>query len=144
MNKFVKTAAASLLALSAAAPVFAAADAVDISSVTCAEYNAMGETERDQLATLAVQEISGMTDGSLIAENGGVRGDEGVSASPAQESAAESSVASSDGASEGTSTVEAGDDDAAFAEKVRVLNLTCERSDTATLIEAAAGNTTTR
>jgi len=142
MNKFVKLTAASIFAMSAAAPAFAASHAVDISTVTCGEYNAMGEADRDKLAVLAVQEISGMTGGSIVAEDGAIRGDETAATSPGQESAAqnESAVTSSDGAPAGTSTITAGNDETMMAEKVSLLNLTCERFSDVTLIDAASGN----
>lgn len=145
MTKFVTTTAAALLAMSTAMPAFAAAH-MDVNSLTCGEYNAMSEEDRKKLAILAVAELNSSSEGTLADNNGTLRATEGVNGTAAEESPTGSTttIADNNGTSTATTTVPAGDDATRYAEEIEILNLTCARSESATLIEAAAGQDGTR
>ena len=116
MTRLFKTTAIAALALSTAMPAFATAH-LDVSSMTCEQYNELSGADRDKVAMMALAEISGVSD-ETIAENNGT--------------------------ATATSTVMAGDDESAMAEKIALLNRTCSRNWDAMVSEAAAGQSGTR
>jgi hypothetical protein len=145
MTKFVMTASATVLALTTAMPAFAAAH-MDVNTLTCGEYNAMSEEDRTKLAMMAVTELKTNAEGTIAPNDGTATATDSVDSTAAEESTAGSSttIADNNGTATATSTAGAGDHESQYVEEIELLNLTCARSDTATLMEAAAGLDGTR
>lgn len=145
MTNLLKTTATAVLALTISAPAYAAAH-MDVNSMTCSQYNDLLAEDRDKIAMLAVSEIQEPTDGTLEENNGTATATAPLEGEPAEESPAGTSetVAENDGTATATSTVAAGDDESRFAEKIELLNLTCERNGDAMVTEAASGLAGTR
>lgn len=135
MTRTFKTVAAATLFATLSAPAFAAAH-MDLSSMTCEEYNQLGGAERDKVAVMAVASLNDdvqPTDGTATATESSV--------GTTQE---ESNTAASEGSATATSIAAADDDLTRFAEEIGVLNRTCARSWDAMLLEAAAGQDGTK
>ena len=109
---------------------------LDISSMTCEEYNQLGGADRDKVAVMAVAAMNDNvqpTDGTATATDSSVGSD-----------SEESNSAASSGSATATSTADADDDLTRFAEEIAVLNRTCSRNWDAMVKEAAAGMSGTR
>ncbi len=133
-NTFKTLAAAGLLSLMSV-PAFAAAH-LDVNSMTCEEYNALGGADRDKVAVMAVAAMNDdvqPTDGTATATDSSV--------GTTQE---ESNSAASQGSATATSIADADDDLTRFAEEIKVLNRVCSRNWDAMVTEAAAGMAGTR
>lgn len=133
-NTFKTLAAASLVSLMSV-PAFAAAH-LDVNSMTCEEYNALGGADRDKVAVMAVAAMNDdvqPTDGTATATDSSV--------GTTQE---ESNSAASQGSATATSIADADDDLTRFAEEIKVLNRVCSRNWDAMVTEAAAGMAGTR
>jgi hypothetical protein len=135
MTKTFKTLAIASLMGTLSVPAFAAAH-IDLNSMTCEEYNALGGADRDKIAMMAIAELNDNgqpTDGTATATDSSVGS-----------SASESNSAASEGSATATSIAGADDDIARFAEEIGVLNRTCSRNWDAMVLEAAAGSAGTR
>lgn len=145
MTRFMKTTAIATLALTTAMPAYAAAH-LDLTELTCGEYNAMSVEDQTKIANLAVIELRGATDGTVADNNGEAKAVESTEGTLAEESEAGSTttIADNNGEATATTTVPAGNDESQFAEDIKLLNLTCARSINATIMEAAAGQDGTR
>jgi len=135
MTTFLKSAAAIALMTSFATPVFAAAH-MDLNSMKCEAYNQLSGADRDKVAMMAINELSGggeATDGTATATEDSVG-----------ETAEESNTAASEGSSTATSIADADDHLSRYAEEIGVLNRTCSRNWDAMVLEAAAGQDGTR
>jgi hypothetical protein len=109
---------------------------MDLSTLTCEEYNEMGGADRDKIAVLAVASLN---DDVMPTEGTATHTDDSIGTT--QE---ESNMAASEGSATDTSIAMADDDLTRYAEEIRVLNRTCSRNWDATVIEAAAGQFGTR
>ena len=145
MTRLFKTTAIAALALSTAMPAFAAAH-LDVSSMTCEQYNELSGADRDKVAMMAIAEISGVSDAIIVDNNGTATATNATEGAKAEESTTGSvqTVANNNGTATATSTVMAGDDESAMAEKIALLNRTCSRNWDAMVSEAAAGQSGTR
>ncbi|MDC0135885.1 HdeA/HdeB family chaperone [Sulfitobacter sp.] len=143
MTRLFKTTAIAALALTTAMPTFAAAH-LDVSSMTCEQYNELSGADRDKVAMMAIAEISGVSDATIADNNGTATATNATEGAKAEESTTGSvqTVANNNGTA--TSTVMAGDDESAMAEKIALLNRTCSRNWDAMVSEAAAGQSGTR
>lgn len=130
MTKTFKTIAIATLMGTLSAPAFAAAH-LDLSTMTCEEYNSLGGADRDRVAVMAVAALNEdvePTTGTATATDDSV-GTAGQ----------ESETAVSEGSATATSIADADDDLVRYAEEIKVLNRTCSRNWDAMVTEAAAG-----
>ena len=135
MTLSIRSLAAAGLVSMLAAPAFAAAH-LDVGSMTCEDYNALGGADRDKVAVMAIAAMNDdvqPTDGTATA-----------TASSVGTTSEESNTAASSGSSTATSIANADDDLTRFAEEIKVLNRTCSRNWDAMVTEAAAGMAGTR
>lgn len=140
MTRLFKTSAIAALALTTAVPAYAAAH-LDASSMTCGDYTALAEEDRNKVAMMAVTEVRGATGGTLESNDGVATATAPLEGETAEESPTGSTdtVAENDGEATATTTVPAGDDLSQYAEDIELLNLTCERNADAMVMEAVAG-----
>ncbi|QFT58316.1 hypothetical protein FIU94_05710 [Sulfitobacter sp. THAF37] len=136
MNIALKTLAAATLAGSFAAPVFAAAH-MDVSTMTCEQYNELGGADRDKVAMMVLADMDSNTAGS----DGTATATESADMEQAEES---NDTASLEGSANSTSIAGADDDLAMMAEDIKRLNRVCSRNWDAMVTEAAAGLPGTR
>lgn len=135
---FKALAIASLMG-TVAAPAFAGGH-LQLSSMTCEEYNGLGGADRDAVAVMAIAAMNDNVDpgdGTATATASSV----GTSAT---ESESSTTVASNNGTATATSTAGADDDLSRYAEEIRVMNRVCSRNWDAMVTEAAAGQAGTR
>ena len=135
MKSNLKTLVAAGIVSLLGAPAFAAAH-LDLNSMTCEEYNALGGADRDKVAVMAIAAMNDNvqpTDGTATA-----------TASSVGTTSEESNNAASSGSATATSIANADDDLTRFAEEIAVLNRTCSRNWDAMVTEAAAGSAGTR
>ncbi|KIN74170.1 HdeA/HdeB family chaperone [Sulfitobacter guttiformis] len=145
MTRLLKSTAIAAIALSTAMPAFAAAH-LDVSTMTCGEYNALSAEDRDKVAMMAVNELRGSTPGTVADNNGVATETAPLEGETAEESTtgSETTVADNNGEATATTTVPAGDDMSQYEEDIALLNLTCERNVDAMVTEAAIGGGGTR
>ena len=135
MNTTLKTLAAAGRVSFLSVPAYAAAH-LDLNSMTCEEYNALGGADRDKVA---VMEVAAMNDNVQPTD-----GTATATASSVGSTSEESNSAASSGSATATSIADADDDLTRFAEEIKVLNRTCSRNWDAMVTEAAAGSAGTR
>lgn len=139
MTNTFKTALTAAVLSTLSIPALAATD-LDVSSMTCEEYNGLTGMERDKVAVMAIAAMNDdvqPTDGTATATASSV-------GSAATESEGSTTIAGNNGTATATSTVAADDDMTRFAEEIAVLNRTCSRNWDAMVAEAAAGQFGTR
>ncbi|WP_298858590.1 HdeA/HdeB family chaperone [uncultured Sulfitobacter sp.] len=145
MTRLFKTTAIAALALTTAMPAFAAAH-LDVGNMTCEQYNELSGADRDKVAMMAIADITGVSDATIADNNGTATATNATEGEKAEESTTGSvqTLAENNGTATATSTVMAGDDETAMAEKMALLNRTCSRNWDAMVTEAAAGQSGTR
>lgn len=113
-----------------------ASTTLNVSTMTCEEYNGLNGVNRDRVAMAAILELNDNvqpTDGTATATDSSV----GTAAE-------ESNSAASSGSATATSIAPADDDMTRYSEEIGVLNRTCSRNWDATVMEAAIGSSGTR
>tara|TARA_R110002020_G_scaffold40183_1_gene118985 strand:+ start:163 stop:579 length:417 start_codon:yes stop_codon:yes gene_type:complete len=138
MKTTFKTLATVGMMTTLSAPAFAAAH----TQMTCEEYNELNGMQRDEVAVMAISELSDNvvpSDGTATATENSI-GETG-SGEVAPESDGTASV---EGSATATSIASADDDLTRYAEEIRILNRVCSRNWDATVMEAAAGQPGTR
>lgn len=130
MTRLIKTTAIAALALTTAMPAFAAAH-LDISNMTCAEYEDLSRTDRNKVAVMAVSELSG----DMAPTIDTATATESTNVAPSGESPADAS----DTSATATTTSNAGDDMTRYQEEISRMNNICTFNPTTMVMEAAAG-----
>ncbi|APE45021.1 hypothetical protein BOO69_17595 [Sulfitobacter alexandrii] len=136
MKFVVKTLAVAGLAGTLAAPAFAAAH-MDVSTMTCEQYNELGGADRDKVAMMVLADMDSNTEGS----DGTATANQPADMETEEESNTSASV---EGSANSTSIAPADDDLARMSEDIRRLNRVCSRNWDAMVTEAAAGLSGTR
>ena len=136
MTTTFKALTLATLMATVSAPAFADGH-MDVSKMTCEEYNQLGGADRDKVAMMAIAAMNDNVnpgDGTATATESSVGTTAGES----------TSNASTEGSATATSIAGAGDDMSRYAEEMAVLNRVCSRNWDATVQEAAAGQFGTR
>lgn len=130
MTRFFKTTALAALVATSSMPAYAAAH-LDISTMTCNEYEDLSRADRNKVAVMAVSELS--TGGAVVSPNATATG------STVTTPATESAEGVADTSATATTTANAGDDMTRFEEEIKIMNGICTFNPTTMVMEAAAG-----
>ena len=130
MTHLFKSTAIAALALTTAMPAFAAAH-LDISNMTCNEYEELSRADRNKVAAMAVSELSSGAEVAVETP----KATESTNVSPSSESP----TGSAETSATATSTSGAGDDMSRYEEEISLMNRICTFNPTTMVMEAAAG-----
>jgi len=130
MTHLFKYTAIAALALTTAMPAFAAAH-LDISNMTCNEYEELSRADRNKVAVMAVSELSSGAEVAVETP----KATESTNVSPSSESP----TGSAETSATATSTSGAGDDMSRYEEEISLMNRICTFNPTTMVMEAAAG-----
>lgn len=140
MKHIFKTTAIAALVATASLPAYAAAH-MDVSTMTCDEYENLSRDDRNKVAIMAVTELSNSADTSATATPTVSATNESPQASTGTSAAGESAATGADRSATTTTISNAGSDMTRFEEEIKVMNGICTFNPTATVMEAAAGQT---
>ena len=132
MTRLFKSTAIAALALSAAMPAYAEAH-MDISTMTCLQYEDLSRADRNKVAVMAVSELSGDTAPDVETAT--------ATESTNVAESSESPAGTADTSATATTTTNAGDDMTRYQEEISRMNNICTFNPTTLVMEAAAGQT---
>lgn len=138
MTHIFKTTAIAALIATASVPAYAAAH-LDISSMTCNEYEDLSRADRYKVAVMAQMELSGSADALDTPTQ-----TNSPEASTEAATVGDSSATAADRSGSVTNITTEGDDMARFENEITVMNGICTFNPTTTVMEAAAGQKGTR
>jgi hypothetical protein len=132
MTRLFKSTAIAALAMSAAMPAFAEAH-MDLSTMTCVQYEDLSRADRNKVAVMAVSELSDPTTPTVDTATA----TESTNVAESTESPADAA----DTSATATTTSNAGDDMTRYQEEISRMNSICTFNPTTLVMEAAAGQT---